>query len=101
MIGMTHQQVGQRLGLPQTEVERFLEDDQRVIDSGESMFIAEEPFTTSGPTRWLQTTKVPIHVEGRGPCVLGVSVDVTARRAVAADLQRAKQAAEAANRAKS
>ena len=67
MIGMTHQQVGQRLGLPQAEVERFLEDDQRVIDSGESMFIAEEPFTTSGPTRWLQTTKVPIHVEGRGP----------------------------------
>ena len=73
MIGMTHQQVGQRLGLPEAEIERFLEDDQRVIDSGESMFIAEEPFTTHGPTRWLQTTKVPIHVEGRGRCVLGVS----------------------------
>ena len=73
IVGMTHQQMGRRLGLPQAEVERFLEDDQRVIDSGESMFIAEEPATTHGPTRWLQTTKVPIHVEGRGRCVLGVS----------------------------
>ena len=98
---MSHQEMGQRLGLPQAEVERFLEDDQRVIDSGESMFIAEEPFTTHGPTRWLQTTKVPIHVEGRGRCVLGVSVDVTARREVEAELQRAKLAAEAASRAKS
>ena len=101
IVGMTHQEMGRRLGLPQAEVERFLEDDQRVIDSGESMFIAEEPFTTNGRTRWLQTTKVPIHVEGRGRCVLGVSVDVTARREVAAELQRAKLAAEAASRAKS
>ena len=88
-------------GFPQTEVERFLEADQRVIDSGESMFIAEEPFTSKGRTRWLQTTKAPIFVEGRGRCVLGVSVDVTARREVEAELQRAKQAAEAASRAKS
>src|SRR5688572_13898604 len=101
MIGMTHQQVGECFGLPQSEVQRFLEDDQRVIDSGESMFIAEEPFTTTGPTRWLQTTKMPIHVEGRGGCVLGVSVDVTARKEFEAELQRAKLAAEAASRAKS
>ena len=72
-----------------------------MIDSGESMFIAEEPFTTNGRTRWLQTTKAPIHVEGRGRCVLGVCVDVTARREVEAELQRAKLAAEAASRAKS
>ena len=101
MVGMSHEELGQRLGLPQAEVERFLEDDQRVIDSGQSMFIAEEPFTSGGRTRWLQTTKVPILVEGRGRCVLGVSVDITARREVEAELQRAKLAAEAASRAKS
>ena len=101
MIGMTHQEVGEHLGLPQAEVKRFLEADQRVIDSGESVFIPEQPLTTNGRTRWLQTTKVPIHVEGRGRCVLGVCVDVTARREVEAELQRAKDAAEAASRAKS
>ena len=102
MVGITHQEMGQHLGLPQAEVEHFLEADQRVIDSGESMFIPEQPFTTTnGRTRWLQTTKVPIHVEGRGRCVLGVCVDVTARREVETELQRAKLAAEAASRAKS
>ena len=101
MVGMTQQEVGQHAGLPQAEVERFLEADRRVIDSGESMFIAEEPFTINGRTRWLQTTKVPILVEGRGRCVLGVSVDVTARKQAEAELQRAKEAAEAASRAKS
>ena len=44
---------------------------------------------------------MPILVEGRGRCVLGVSVDVTARREVEGELQRAKLAAEAASRAKS
>ena len=101
MVGITHQEVGQHLGLPQAEVKRFLEADQRVIDTGELVFIPEQPLTTNGRTRWLQTTKVPIHVEGRGRCVLGVCVDVTARREVEAELQRAKLAAEAASRAKS
>ena len=101
MVGITQQEVGQRLGLPQAEAMRFLEADRLVIDSGESMFIPEEPFTSHGQTRWLQTTKMPIHVEGRGRCVLGVCVDVTARREVEEDLQRAKVAAEAASRAKS
>ena len=101
MVGITHQEMGQHLGLPKAEVEHFLEADRHVIDSGESMFIPEQPFTTNGRTRWLQTTKVPIHVEGRGRCALAVCVDVTARREVEADLQRAKLAAEAASRAKS
>jgi PAS domain S-box-containing protein len=101
MVSTTQQAVGQHLGLPLAEVKHFLEADQRVIDSGESVFIPEQPFTTRGRTRWLQTTKVPIHVEGRGRCVLGVCVDVTARREVEAQLQRAKLAAEAASQAKS
>jgi PAS domain S-box-containing protein len=102
MVGITHQEMGQHLGLPEAELEHFLETDQRVIDTGESMVIPEQPFTTTnGRMRWLQTTKVPIHVEGRGRCVLGVCVDVTARREVETELQRAKLAAEDASRAKS
>jgi|GEM_PF-1071950 len=64
-----------------TEIEAFLEADQRVIDSGEPLF-AEEPITNSaGETRWLQTTKVPIiSADGNSKHVLGVSTDITERR---------------------
>jgi PAS domain-containing protein len=41
MVGITHQEMGQHLGLPEAELEHFLETDQRVIDSGESMVIPE------------------------------------------------------------
>lgn len=62
------------------EVDDFLEADQRVIASGEPLFI-EEPITnTLGETHWLQTTKVPIvSADGNSKYVLGVSTDITER----------------------
>jgi two-component system sensor histidine kinase/response regulator len=101
MTDMTHMEIGQILGAPDGEVQRFLEADQRVIDSGETVFISEQPLTINGRTTWLQTSKMPIEVPGHGRCVLGVCVDITARKEIEDELHRAKVAAEHAARAKS
>src|SRR5713101_6748297 len=101
MTGMTHMDIGRLLGAPEGEIQRFLDADQRVIDSGEAVFIPEQVLTTRGRTTWLQISKMPIEVPGRGRCVLGVCVDITARKEIEGELHRAKVAAEHAARAKS
>jgi PAS domain S-box-containing protein len=101
MTGTTQQELGRRRGVPPAEVERFLASDRQVIDTGQPVFVAEEPRTIDGRLRWVQTTKVPLEVEGVGRCVLGVSADITARKEMEDELQRAKVAAEQAARAKS
>jgi PAS domain S-box-containing protein len=101
MTGMTHMDIGRLLGAPEGEVQRFLDADQRVIDSGEVVFVPEQVLTTHGRTTWLQISKMPIEVPGRGRCVLGVCVDITARKEIEGELHRAKVAAEHAARAKS
>lgn len=65
-----------------TEVADFLADDRLVITSGKMLF-KEEPITNfTGQTRWLQTTKVPIvSADGKAKYVLGVSTDITERKA--------------------
>lgn len=74
------------------EVEDFLKADQRVIDSGEPLFI-EEPITNfAGETHWLQTIKVPIiSVDGKSRYVLGVSADITERKRAEADLKESEE----------
>jgi two-component system, sensor histidine kinase and response regulator len=101
MTGMSHMEIGRILGAPDGEVQRFLEADQRVIDTGEAVFIPEQVLTTHGRTTWLQISKMPIEVAERGRCVLGVCVDITARKEIEDELHRAKVAAEQAARAKS
>ncbi|MBL8486861.1 MAG: response regulator [Rhodocyclaceae bacterium] len=103
------------------DAERYREDDRRVIESGVAKLDYEEPQTTSeGKVVWLRTSKVPLrnrHGEVIG--VLGIYQDVTAEKEAAAELarhrqhleqlvdartdelSRAKEAAEAANVAKS
>jgi len=101
MTGTSLRELGRRRGVPPAEVERFLASDREVIDSGQPVFVAEEPRTIDGRLHWVQTTKVPLEVEGVGRCVLGVSVDITARKEMEDELQRAKVAAEQGARAKS
>ena len=101
MTGMTHMDIGRLLGAPEGEIQRFLDADQRAIDSGEAVFIPEQVLTTHGRTTWLQISKMPIDVPGRGRCVLGVCVDITTRKEIEGELHRAKVAAEHAARAKS
>jgi PAS domain S-box-containing protein len=99
--GMRHMEVGRHVGAPEEQVQRFLEADRQVIDTGKAVFIPETVLTIGEKTRWLQISKMPIDVEGHGRCVLGVCVDITARKAAEDELQRAKVAAEQAARAKS
>ena len=61
---------------------QFHADDLEVIESGRPKFIAEERRTEAdGETRILQTVKVPLPLPGADkPAVLGVAVDISARK---------------------
>jgi PAS domain S-box-containing protein len=71
------------------EVRRFREDDLEVIGSGHPRVVLEEPITDArGRVRYLQTTKIPFTYSGR-PAVLGVSIDISERKAAEEALRRA------------
>ena len=79
------------------------EDEQAVVKSGQPVIDKEEKETWAGGREtWVSSTKVPFRDrEGRIAGTLGISRDITERRRAAAELQQAKEAAEAATRAKS
>ncbi len=73
------------------EVRRFREDDLEVMRTGSPKVVPEEPITNSrGRVRYLQTTKIPFTFSGTGrPAILGVSIDITERKAAEEALRRA------------
>ncbi|HSD65768.1 MAG TPA: PAS domain S-box protein, partial [Vicinamibacteria bacterium] len=73
------------------EARRFREDDLEVMRTGRPKVVADEPITDSrGRVRYLQTTKIPFAFSGTGrPAVLGVSLDITDRKATEEALRRA------------
>jgi PAS domain S-box-containing protein len=81
----------------------FYEDEREVIRSGKAMFNREEEgVDRQGNATWLLTTKVPLFDKtGQVTGIAGVGRDITRRREVEREMQRAKEAAEAASRAKS
>ncbi len=88
--------------LPQQSAAQTYQDEQAVV-RGEAMLNREELLVNrSGQERWLLTTKVPLR-DGSGAIVglVGMSHDITGRKRVEAEWRRAKEAAEAASRAKS
>ena len=99
MIGRTDLDIG----MGEEEASAYLRDDLEVMDSKREKVIAEEPHTdASGQRHWMHTVKRPlIGDDGVATHVLGVSNDVTLHKQVEATLQKARAAAEAANRAKS
>ena len=85
------------------QAEFFREHDRKVIESRESVMNLVEPLTRGdGSVAWLTTCKVPL-IDANGDVwgVLGTYQDITAIKRAEADLIAAKDAAEAANRAKS
>ena len=81
---------------------RTLEDERTLMQTGESIVGQEERLVwPSGEVSWASTTKVPFRNEqGQIIGTLGVSRDITRLKAAQEALRQAKEAAEAANRAK-
>ena len=88
---------------PKDMAERFIADDRQVMQSGEPLINREETLPApDGDERWMLTTKVPLRDEdGNVEGLVGMSRDITVRKRAEQELQVAKEAAEAANRAKS
>ena len=80
-----------------------MEDEQQIFRSGQPVLDKEEKETwPDGHTTWVATTKMPLYDEaGQIVGTFGISRDITERKQAAEALQAAKEAAEAANRAKS
>jgi PAS domain S-box-containing protein len=79
------------------------DDEQRVMTTGEPIVGKEEKEVwTDGRVIWVSTTKMPLR-DTRGQIIgtFGVSRDITDRKRIEAALEQARDAAEAASRAKS
>jgi PAS domain S-box-containing protein len=89
--------------LPRGQAEKFAEDERQVVRTGKPMLNGEELLIdATGQAKWLLTTKVPLLSPDGGILgIVGVSHDITSRRTMEAELRRARDVAEAANRAKS
>lgn len=81
----------------------FFADEQAVIRSGKPLINREEPnIDADGNAKWNLTTKVPLKdANGKPIGVMGIGRDLTPRKQVEADAQKAREAAEQANNAKS
>ncbi|MFN8457554.1 MAG: response regulator [Anaerolineae bacterium] len=75
--------------------------DLQVMQTDQGLTLEEDMETPHGP-RTVLSRKVPLHdAEGKVSGILGISLDITERKRTEMELQRAKDAAESANRAKS
>jgi PAS domain S-box-containing protein len=81
------------------DAERFDEDDQRVIETGEGIFNHEEPREQEdGSELWIQTTKVPLRdTDGSVIGLVGISADISDRKAAEAQLLRFAAQLESSN----
>ena len=78
-------------------------DEVRLMESGETVLRLEEQETwPDGRITWVETTKLPLrNDQGEFVGTFGISRDITQRRRAEIALREAKEAADAANRAKS
>ncbi|WAS91182.1 ATP-binding protein [Nannocystis punicea] len=85
------------------EADFFRLMDERVMSTGVPIMDIEEPLRRpDGRQTFILTSKVPIRDEaGEVTGLLGIYVDITERKRIELEIQRAKEAADAALRAKS
>ena len=82
------------------EVKGYAEDDLRVINHGVTIQKEETVTHGDGRTFYYETTKVPLRFSNGEVMALGISVDITERIVRLAEVRAARDAAEAASRAK-
>jgi PAS domain S-box-containing protein len=87
---------------PKDEADFFIAKDRDVVRSRQRIDIPEEPMDTKRGRRILHTKKIPLFdADGNVTHLVGISEDITERKHAEEELKKAKEAAEAANRAKS
>ena len=88
---------------PRELAEFYFQDEQNVIRTKQALFNKEEECVdAAGNKSWLLTTKVPLYDKnGQVTGIAGVGRDITKRREAEREMQRAREAAEAASQAKS
>ncbi|WP_437968844.1 ATP-binding protein [Sorangium sp. So ce260] len=84
------------------DAESFVRIDREVMERGTGFLDIEEPLLRpDGERRVLLTSKVPLRDErGEVTGLLGIYADITERKRMETELQKAKEAADAASRAK-
>jgi PAS domain S-box-containing protein len=75
---------------PAAAVDKFHEDDQKILETGQPVFNREVPVAREGTVeKWLETTKVPLRdPDGAIVGLVGVSSDITERKLAEEKLQR-------------
>ena len=88
---------------PEEQASMYYADEQKIMHSGQPIMNKDEPrIDHSGKERWILTSKLPLRNRaGKVIGLVGISRDITERRADKERLRQAKEAAESANRAKS
>ena len=87
---------------PRHLAEKYRQDDRRVVETREVLDLIEEHQQPDGKRIYVQVIKTPVYDAAGG--VIGIQLifwDVTDRKTAEEAMQRAKDAAESANRAKS
>ena len=87
---------------PEELAESLWAEDQKIMNSGEALINHEESTVDSlGKVNWVLTTKVPLHDSaGSIMGLMSVSRNITSRKQAEKELEKARDAAEAASRAK-
>ena len=87
MIGVPQAQLHRAAGLNEEELERMLEVDREVIETGESRFGLESMTHGDGYLRWYRYARLPVTMPSGDRCVLAISGEIT-RRIKAEETQR-------------
>ncbi len=81
---------------PKSQADFFQAKDRAVLSDGHMLDIPEEPIDTPLGRRWLHTKKIPIlKPDGTPGHLLGISLDITERKAARTALERAHAELEA------
>lgn len=102
MIGKTDAYYLQNSMMTKEELDNFRKDDLEVINANQPKLVLEEHYTSSNNELiYFQTNKIPFFIKGIGNCVLGIAVDITAKKLAEIQLKEALEKATRSDRLKS